>query len=96
MSQHPQYKLPEDPHAAYRYKAAMKHVELAKQAGKSSEEIHEMFKKIMNFDINDENYVPSKGHENYFEAVKAAKTAIAEGKTSEEVHEIFKSIAKTM
>ena len=40
--------------------------------------------------------MPSKGHENYFEAVKAAKTAIAEGKTSEEVHEIFKSIAKTM
>ncbi len=40
MSQHPQYKLPEDPHAAYRYKSAMKHVELAKQAGKSSEEIH--------------------------------------------------------
>ena len=73
MSQHPQYKLPEDPHAAYRYKAAMKHVELAKQAGKSSEEIHEMFKKIMNFDINDENYVPSEGHENYFKAITAAK-----------------------
>ena len=96
MSQHPQYKLPEDPHAAYRYKSAMKHVELAKQAGKSSEEIHEMFKKIMNFDINDENYVPSEGHENYFKAITAAKAAMAEGKSSEEVHKIFQEIAGTM
>ena len=87
MSHHPQYKLPEDPHAAYLYKAAMKHVELAKQAGKSSEEIHEIFQKIMNFDINDENY---------FKAITAAKAAMAEGKSSEEVHKIFQEIAGKM
>lgn len=37
---HPEYVLPNTPHAGYRYKMAMKHVEAAKAAGKSVEEIH--------------------------------------------------------
>ena len=44
---HPEYVLPNTPHAGYRYKMAMKHVEAAKAAGKSVEEIHEIFKKVM-------------------------------------------------
>ena len=48
---HPKYELPKTPHAEYRYKMAMKHVEAAKAAGKSSEEIHEIFHKVMNYDI---------------------------------------------
>ena len=41
---HPEYVLPNTPHAGYRYKMAMKHVEAAKAAGKSVEEIHEIFR----------------------------------------------------
>lgn len=46
---HPEYVLPNTPHAGYRYKMAMKHVETAKAAGKSAEEIHEVFNIIGNF-----------------------------------------------
>ncbi|MBP2630399.1 MAG: hypothetical protein H6Q70_1027 [Firmicutes bacterium] len=86
---HPEYKMPDDPHAEYRYKAAMRHVELAKAAGKSSEEIHQMFQKIMDFDVNDSENLPTECHKKYYEAVQAAKQAIADGKTSKEAHEIF-------
>ena len=43
--EHPKYELPNTPHAKHRYESAMKHVEAAKAAGKSSEEIHAIFKK---------------------------------------------------
>ena len=33
QTNHPKYELPDDPHAACRYKSAMKHVEYAKAAG---------------------------------------------------------------
>ena len=34
---HPKYELPkDDPHAKYHYEMAMKHVEAAKKAGKST------------------------------------------------------------
>lgn len=46
---HPEYVLPNTPHAGYRYKMAMKHVETAKAAGKSAEEIHEVCNIISNF-----------------------------------------------
>lgn len=49
---HPEYVLPNTPHAGYRYKMAMKHVEAAKAAGKSVEEIHEIFNSVMNYDID--------------------------------------------
>ena len=45
--EHPKYELPNTPHAKHRYESAMKHVEAAKAAGKSSEEIHAIFKKVM-------------------------------------------------
>ena len=35
--EHPKYELPNTPHAKHRYESAMKHVEAAKAAGKSSE-----------------------------------------------------------
>ena len=34
--EHPKYELPNTPHAKHRYESAMKHVEAAKAAGKSS------------------------------------------------------------
>ena len=44
---HPKYELPDNPHAKHRYASAMKHVEAAKAAGKTSEEIHEIFHKTV-------------------------------------------------
>ena len=42
---HPKFEIPTDPHGKHRYESAMKHVEAAKKAGKSSDEIHAIFKK---------------------------------------------------
>ena len=49
---HPEYVLPNTPHAGYRYKMAMKHVEAAKAAGKSVEEIHEIFNSVIKMPSN--------------------------------------------
>ena len=87
---HPKYELPKTPHSEYRYKMAMKHVEAAKAAGKSSEEIHEMFKKIMNYDIN--NLPNDESNKKYRMAVEHAKKALENGKTSEEAHKIFQQV----
>lgn len=57
--EHPKYELPNTPHAKHRYESAMKHVEAAKAAGKSSEEIHAIFKKVMEFDIKDVEKLPA-------------------------------------
>ena len=73
---HPKYELPKTPHAEYRYKMAMKHVEAAKAAGKSSTEIHEMFNQIMTYDID--NPVNDEAHKKYNMAVLHAKKALAQ------------------
>lgn len=90
---HPKYELPDDPHAEYRYKMAMKHVEAAKATGKSSEEIHEIFNQIMNNDID--NLPNDEAHSKYNMAVTHAKKAIENGKTSEEAHEIFQQVLES-
>lgn len=87
---HPKYELPNTPHAEYRYKMAMKHVEAAKAAGKSAEEIHAMFKSIMSYDID--NLPNDEAHKTYKMAVEHAKAALAAGKSSEEAHDIFRSV----
>ena len=46
--EHPKFEVPDDPHAKHRYESALKHAEYAKAAGKSSEEIHAVFKKVRN------------------------------------------------
>lgn len=87
---HPKYELPKTPHAEYRYKIAMKHVEAAKAAGKSSEEIHAMFNRIMNYDVA--NMADENAHEKYHAAVEQAKKALENGETSEEAHQIFRQV----
>ena len=82
---HPKYELPKTPHAEYRYKMAMKHVEAAKAAGKSAEEIH-----AMNYDID--NLPDDAAHKTYKMAVEHAKSALAEGRSSEEAHKIFQQV----
>jgi len=88
---HPDYKLPETPHAKARYESAMRHVEAAKAAGKSSEEIHAIFKKVMEFDPKtDLDKLPKDGpHAKYRSAVLHAQKAIENGKSSEEAHAIY-------
>lgn len=90
---HPKYELPKTPHAEYRYKMAMKHVEAAKAAGKSSEEIHEMFNQIMNYDID--NLPHDEAHKKYNMAVTHAKKALENGKSSEEAHKIFQQVLES-
>lgn len=69
---------------------AMKHVEAAKAAGKSVEEIHEIFNSVMNYDID--NLPDDAAHKNYKNAVEQAKAAMAEGKSDKEVHELFQKV----
>lgn len=91
--EHPKYELPNTPHAKHRYESAMKHVEAAKAAGKSSEEIYAIFKKVMEFDIKDVKKLPADGpHAKYRSAVIHAQKAIAAGKSSEEAHELYRKI----
>lgn len=47
---HATREIPTDPHGKARYERAMRHMELAKEQGMSSEEIHALFKLIMDFD----------------------------------------------
>lgn len=91
---HPKYEIPPDPHAKHRYESAMKHVQFAKQAGKSSEEIHEIFKKVMNFNPKNTDKIPQdEAHKKYRSAVIYAQKALENDKTSEEAHKIFSNIA---
>lgn len=92
-NQHPTYELPDDPHAKHRYESAMKHVEHAKQAGKSSEEIHEIFRKVMAFNPADVESIPKdEAHKKYRSAVVHALKARDNGKSSEEIHKVFRDI----
>lgn len=90
---HPEFKIPTDPHGKARYESATRHVEAAKKAGKSSEEIHEIFRKIMNFDPKDIDSIPNDAaHAKYKSALIHANKAIEEGKSSAEVHAIFERV----
>ncbi len=74
----------------FRYKMALRSVKAAKGAGKSSEEIHEMFNQIMNYDID--NLPNDEAHKKYRAAVEHAKKALENGKSSEEAHKIFQQV----
>ena len=45
--EHPKFPIPEDEEGRKRYESAKKHAAWAKEQGKSTEEIHEIFKKVM-------------------------------------------------
>ena len=92
-TKHPEYQIPNEPHAKHRYESAMKHVQFAKEAGKSSEEIHEIFHKVMNFDPKNIEQIPQdEAHKKYYSAVIHAKKALENGKSSQEAHETFRKI----
>ena len=90
---HPEYQIPNEPHAKQRYESALKHVQLAREAGKTSEEIHEIFRKVINFDSkNIENISQDEAHKKYRTAVIHARKSLENGKTPEEAHEVYRSI----
>lgn len=90
---HANFEIPTDPHGKRRYESAMKHVEVAKKAGKSSEEIHAIFKKVMEHDPMDIDSIPKdEAHAKYRTAMIHMKAALEHGKTSEEAHAMFKRI----
>lgn len=87
------FEIPTDPHGKHRYESAMKHVEAAKKAGKSSEEIHAIFKKVMEHDSMDIDSIPKdEAHAKYRTAMIHMKAALENGKSSEEAHAMFKRI----
>lgn len=93
MSSHPKFQIPTDPHGKKRYESAMKHVEAAKKAGKSSDEIHAVFKRIMDFDPKNVDAIPKdEVHAKYRSAVIHARNAMEKGKSSAEAHELFRKI----
>lgn len=93
MTNHPVFQIPTDPHGKKRYESAMKHVEAAKKAGKSSDEIHAIFKRIMSFDPQNIDSIPKDVvHAKYRSAVIHAKAAMESGKSSAEAHALFRKI----
>ena len=94
---HPKFELPDDPHAKARYASAKLHAEAAKKAGKSSEEIHAVFKKVMSFNpATDLEKVPKdEAHKKYRSALIHAIKAREAGKSDAEIHEIFEKVLKS-
>lgn len=73
---HPEFQIPTDAHGKRRYESAMKHVQAAKKAGKSSEEIHAIFKKVMEFDPKNIDSIPDdEAHAKYKSALLHAHKA---------------------
>lgn len=90
---HGEFQIPTDPHGKKRYESAMKHVEAAKKAGKSSEEIHALFKKVMEFNPMDIESIPKdEAHAKYRSAMIHMKAALENGKSSAEAHALAKKI----
>lgn len=90
---HSNFQVPTEPHAKKRYERAMKHVEAAKKAGKSSEEIHAIFKKVMEFNPKNYKTIPNDvAHKKYKTALLHYYKAVENGKTPSEAHIIFKKI----
>ena len=74
---HPKFEIPTDPHGKARYESAKRHAEAAKKAGKSSEEIHAVFKKVMSFNpATDLDKIPKdEAHAKYRSALIHAQWA---------------------
>lgn len=90
---HPNFEVPTDPHGKARYESALKHVAAAKKAGKSVEEMHAIFKKVMAFDPMNIEAIPNdETHAKYRTAMIHVKKAKEAGKSSEEIHAMYKRI----
>ena len=91
--EHTKFEVPTDPHGKMRYASAKKHAEAAQKAGKSSEEIHAIFKKVMAFDPMDIDKIPKdEAHAKYRSAMIHVKAAKERGASSDEIHAMYKRI----
>ena len=73
--------------------SAKKHAEAAKDAGKSSEEIHASFKKVMEFDPMDIESIPKdETHAKYRSAMIHVKAAKEKGMSANEIHAMYDRI----
>ena len=91
--EHPKYEIPNTPHGKMLYESAMKHMEAAKAAGKSSEEIHAIFKRVMEHDCLNLDSIPNDAaHAKYRTAAVHFQKALENGKSKEEAHAIFQKI----
>lgn len=99
------FEIPEDEEGRKRYQVAMRHVEKAREDGKSSDEIHEIFKKVMEgkgvcgakrkCTAKDKTFeIPEdeEGRKRYQSAMRHVEKAREEGKSTEEIHELFKKV----
>jgi len=94
---HPKFEIPADPHGKARYESAKLHAEAAMKAGKSSEEIHAVFKKVMDFNpAADLEKVPKdEAHAKYRSALVHALKAKEAGKSDAEIHAEFEAVLKS-
>ena len=91
--EHPKFEVPTDPHGKMHYESAKKHAEAAKDAGKSSEEIHAIFKKVMEFDPMDIESIPKdEAHAKYRSAMIHVKAAKEKGMSANEIHAMYDRI----
>ena len=104
---HPQYPIPQDEEGRKRYESAKRHAALAKEQGKSLDEIHEIFKKVMNgtgkCSVRKEEAVSKchghypipedeEGKKRYESALRHVAIAKENGKSVDELHAIFKKV----
>ncbi len=94
---HPKFEIPADPHGKARYESAKRHAEAAKKAGKSSDEIHDIFKKVMSFNpATDLDKIPNdEAHAKYRSALIHAQKAKEAGKSDAQIHEVFEKVLKS-
>ena len=91
--EHPKFEVPTDPHGKMRYESAKKHAEAAKKAGKSSAEIHAVFKRVMEFDPMDIDKIPKdEAHAKYRSAMIHVKAAKEKGASADAIHAMYKRI----
>ncbi len=91
---HPAPKIPEGPHGKIRYERAKRHAAAAKAKGKSSEEIHAIFKRVIAFDpFKDTDKIPNdEAHKKYKSAIVHVKAAKAKGASADEIHAMYERI----
>ena len=104
---HPQYPIPQDEEGRKRYESAKRHAALAKEQGKSLDEIHEIFKKVMDgtgkcSGRKEEAVSKCHGHypipedeegkKRYESALRHVAIAKENGKSVDELHAIFKKV----
>ena len=89
---HPQYPIPQDEEGRKRYESAKRHAALAKEQGKSLDEIHEIFKKVSKCHGHYPIPEDEEGKKRYESALRHVAIAKENGKSVDELHAIFKKV----